>query len=102
MSQGHNKQTTEKYGKIGQSKSDEYVDYERNEYYVKQQKNGQKRSRAVHNECNVKEYNSHKKGDKEKRAKEVNNECNVKEHNKSNSKHDVNSQQNQYDEEGWK
>ena len=38
MSQGHNKQTTEKYGKIGQSKSDGYVDYERNEYYVKQQK----------------------------------------------------------------
>ena len=55
MSQGHNKQTTEKYGKIGQSKSDGYIDYERNEYYVKQQKNGQKRSRAVHNECYVKE-----------------------------------------------
>ena len=89
MSEGHNKETTEKYGKIGQSKSDGYVDYQRNEYYVKQPKNASKRSWAVHNECNVKEYNSHKKGEIEKRAKKVNNECNVKEHN-SNKKRKTN------------
>ena len=36
MCQGHNQKTTEKYSKIGQSKSDGYIDYERNEYYAKQ------------------------------------------------------------------